>query len=229
MNSTRDRILAAAQRLFSERGVKTSTLKMVTEEAGVNLAAVNYHFGTKEGLTAAIFDGLAERISRRRLQLLHECEARAGGKPLPVEDIVYVFLEPYVLHEGGRDGALLINMLLHERVTPTPVIGTIVAKYFDRIATEFVRAFSASLPHLDAKTLYWRYYLMVSSILFSGSERGQGNRLARISGGNADLSDLNELAQQLTVFIAGGMAAPINGPIVKAPKLDEPAATPRQH
>lgn len=227
MMSTRDRILAAAQRLFAEKGVARSTLKMVTEEASVNLAAVNYHFGSKEELASAVFDGLAERISRRRLLLLAECEARAAGKPLEVEDIVYVFLEPYVLHEGGRDGALLINMILHQRVSPTDMIDKIIAKYFDRIATEFVRAFAASLPHLDKQTLYWRYYLMVSSILFSGSERGQGNRLSKISDGTADLSDLDELAQQLTVFVAGGMAAPIKRISVPIPKT-ETAASPHK-
>jgi hypothetical protein len=55
----------------------------------------------------------------------------------------------------------------------------------------------------------------VSSILFGASERGQGNRLSFISGGHADLSDSDELVHQLTMFIAGGMAAPKDSPRIR--------------
>jgi AcrR family transcriptional regulator len=206
--TTRNRILLAAERLFAEKGVDNATLKMVTQEAGVNLAAVNYHFGSKEELAFAVFDDLADRISRRRLALLAERKLAAGGKPLGVEEIVFFFMEPYVLHEGGRDGALLINMILHQRVAPTKAVELIIKKYFDKVALRFVEAFSEAIPHLDKKALFWRYYFMVSSILFGASERGQGNRLSFISGGHADLSDSDELVHQLTMFIAGGMAAP---------------------
>lgn len=204
----RERIILAAERLFAIKGIGNATLKAVTQEAGVNLAAVNYHFGSKQELVFAVFDDLADRISRRRLALLAERKLATGGQPLSVSEIVFFFLEPYVLHEGGRDGALLINMILHQRFSPTKTADRIIAKYFDKVATKFVEAFSESIAHLDKKSLYWRYYFMVSSILFSASERGQGNRLAKISGGLADLSDLDELVHQLTVFIAGGMASP---------------------
>jgi AcrR family transcriptional regulator len=218
--STRNRILLAAERLFAEKGVDSATLKMVTQEAGVNLAAVNYHFGSKEELAYAVFDDLADRISRRRLALLAERKLAAGGKPLSVEEIVYFFMEPYVLHEGGRDGALLISMILHQRVAPTKTAEQIIKKYFDKVALRFVEAFSEAIPHLDKKALFWRYYFMVSSILFGASERGQGNRLSFISGGHADLSDADELVHQLTMFIAGGMSAPKDGqPIRLNPKF----------
>jgi AcrR family transcriptional regulator len=213
--STRERIILAAERLFAARGVENATLKMVTQEAKVNLAAVNYHFGSKDQLTFAVFDDLADRISRRRLALLAERKLAAGGKPLSVEEIVFFFMEPYVLHEGGRDGALLISMILHQRVSPTRTAEDIISKYFDKVATNFVEAFAETIPHLDKKALWWRYYFMVSSILFSASERGQGNRLAAISGGRADLNCLDELVHQLTMFIAGGMIAPVDSPPIR--------------
>lgn len=220
MASTRNRILAAAERLFATRGVENSTLKMVTQEAGVNLAAVNYHFGSKEELGFAVFDDLANRISQRRLALLAQRQRSIGDKPLSVEEIVFFFMEPYVLHEGGRDGALLINMILHQRVTPTETVDRIIEKYFDKVAAAFVDAFAEAIPHLDKKSLFWRYYFMVSSILFGASERGQGNRLAKISGGRADLSDSRELVHQLTMFVAGGMVAPTDSQRVRlSPKF----------
>ncbi len=215
--TTRERILLAAERLFAEKGVENATLKMVTQEAGVNLAAVNYHFGSKEELVFAVFDDLADRISRRRLALLAARKLAVGGKPLGIEEIVYFFMEPYVLHEGGRDGALLINMILHHRVSPTRTAERILSKYFDKVAYKFVEVFTESIGHLDKKALWWRYYFMVSSILFTASERGQGNRLARISDGHADLNNLDELVHQLTIFLAAGMTAPKDSPRVQLP------------
>jgi AcrR family transcriptional regulator len=213
--STRNRILLAAERLFAEKGVANATLKMVTQEAGVNLAAVNYHFGSKEELAFAVFDDLADRISRRRLALLAERQLANGGKPLRVEEIVFFFMEPYVLHEGGRDGALLISMILHQRISPSKTADRIIAKYFDKVALRFVQAFSEALPHLDRKALFWRYYFMVSSIIFAASDRGQDNRLLTLSGGRADLRDADELVHQLTLFLAAGMAAPKDSPRIR--------------
>jgi hypothetical protein len=164
-----------------------------------------------------VFDDLANRISRRRLALLAERKLAGGGKPLGVDEIVFYFMEPYVLHEGGRDGALLISMILHQRVSPTPTAEAIVSKYFDKVAASFVAAFADALPHLDKKALWWRYYFMVSTVLFAASERGQGNRLAAISGGRADLNDLDELVHQLTMFIAGGVTAPVDSPRLRIP------------
>jgi len=215
--STKQRILTAAERLFAQRGVESSSLKMVTEAAQVNLAAVNYHFGSKQELVYAVFDDLADRISRRRLALLAARRLARGGKPLGVDEIVFFFMEPYMLHEGGRDGALLINLILHQRVSPTRTAERIIARYFDKVAERFVEAFGESIPHLDAKTLWWRYYFMVSSILFTASERGQGNRLAKISGGLADLNDMTELTRQLTAFLAGGMASDCGDALIALP------------
>jgi AcrR family transcriptional regulator len=224
--STRNRIILAAERLFAEKGVQNATLKMVTQEAGVNLAAVNYHFGSKEELAFAVFDDLADRISRRRLALLAERKLALGGKPLSVEEIVFFFMEPYVLHEGGRDGALLINMILHQRVSPTKTVDRIIAKYFDKVAFRFVDAFAEAIPHLDGKVLFWRYYFMVSSILFAASERGQGGRLLALSGGRADPNDAGELVHQLTLFLAGGMSAPKDGVRIRlTPKFATSVAT----
>jgi AcrR family transcriptional regulator len=213
--STRNRILLAAERLFAEKGVANATLKMVTQEAGVNLAAVNYHYGSKEELAFAVFDDLADRISRRRLALLAERQLANGGKPLRVEEIVFLFVEPYILHEGGRDGALLISMILHQRVSPSKTVERIITKYFDKVALKFVQAFSEAIPHLDKPALFWRYWFMVSSIIFAASERGQDHRLLTISGGRADLNDADELVHQLTLFIAGGMSASKDSPRIR--------------
>lgn len=206
---TRTKILVAAKRLFAASGVKHATLRMVTREAGVNIAAVNYHFGSKEDLVHAVFDDLARRLSERRLQMLSERQAAGAGKPIPVHEIVRIFLEPYMVHDGGLDGALLMNMIVQHRVEPTRRMQAIIKKYFDEIAERFVEAFAHSLPGKDIGTLYWRYYFMVSVIMYTGSA-STPHRMTRVSGGLTDFKDRAALARELTDFISGGITAPEN-------------------
>ncbi|MEJ1959164.1 MAG: TetR/AcrR family transcriptional regulator [Nitrosomonadales bacterium] len=88
---TRERILDAAERLFMEQGYEATSTRGVTSKAGVNLAAVNYHFGSKEALMQAVLQRRLEGINRERLRLLDEAEAKAEGRPLKPSLIVDCF------------------------------------------------------------------------------------------------------------------------------------------
>ena len=81
MIDTKERILETAERSFAENGYAATSLRSIIGEAGVNLAAVHYHFGSKEELLKAVILRRAEPVNARRLALLDECESRAGGRP----------------------------------------------------------------------------------------------------------------------------------------------------
>ena len=103
---TKERILDAAERLFADFGYKATSLRDITGEAGVNLASVNYHFGSKDALLTALLERRFEPVNRRRLELLDQLEESADGK-VDVQEIVRAFLSPpFELHwgEGGRGG-----------------------------------------------------------------------------------------------------------------------------
>src|SRR4051812_50014156 len=78
---TKEIILDTAERLFAERSYASVSLREITAEAGVNLAAVNYHFGSKDALLLAVFQRRAVDLNRERPNLLREAESRAGGRP----------------------------------------------------------------------------------------------------------------------------------------------------
>ena len=206
--STRRRILVAAERLFAEDGVERTTMRAITRAAGTNLAAVNYHFGSKDGLVKAVFDDLARETARSRLRRLDELKARRPGRPLPVRDIIDTFMAPYIGSGLNRHGALLVRLILQHRATPTPVTRRIVAAHFDRLAEIFIAALAEAVPHLDRAAASWRYYLAVGTIVFAASERAPGGRLEKISGGSASAADREQLIAQLTDFLIGGMNAP---------------------
>ena len=88
---TRSRILDAAERLFMEHGFDGTSMRMITSQAGVNLAAVNYHFGTKELLIQEVFRRRLTHLNQSRLVALDQLEAEAAGAPIKPSRIVDAF------------------------------------------------------------------------------------------------------------------------------------------
>ena len=93
-SDTRNRLLDAAQRLFVENGIGTSSLRAITTKAGANLASVNYHFGSKEALIHAVFARSLEPLNQERLANLDRVEAEAGDSPPELEAVLESFLGP---------------------------------------------------------------------------------------------------------------------------------------
>ena len=83
MIETKVRILDAAERLFAEQGLDVS-IRAITDEAGVNLAAVNYHFQSKVALVDAVIARRFEPVTKRRFEMLDQLEAQHGAGPLPL-------------------------------------------------------------------------------------------------------------------------------------------------
>src|SRR6476661_10749602 len=80
--ATKDRILDAAEALFMEHGFEATSLRALTAAAGVNLAAVNYHFGSKEELFQSVLTRRLDPMNQERIDLLEKVEREAGGRPL---------------------------------------------------------------------------------------------------------------------------------------------------
>src|SRR5271166_4719878 len=94
--NTKDRILNAAERLFARDGFEATSLRAITTEAAVNLAAVNHHFKSKEALVQAVIARRMGPISAQRLALLDAYEAEADGAPVALEKILDAFLRPII-------------------------------------------------------------------------------------------------------------------------------------
>src|SRR5689334_6672408 len=91
---TKASILDTAERLFAERGYASTSLRTITSAAGVNLAAIHYHFRSKEALLEAVVSRRADAVNSRRLEILDQLRKDAGGRPLPLEQIFEAFLGP---------------------------------------------------------------------------------------------------------------------------------------
>src|SRR6476619_3946953 len=90
---TRESLLDAAESLFSEHGIQAASLRAITQQAGANLAAVHYHFGSKEGLVRAVFSRRLEPMNSERLRMLDAADLeREDGRSL--EEVLCAFLAP---------------------------------------------------------------------------------------------------------------------------------------
>ncbi len=203
---TRARILGAAEQLFAEHGFAAMSLRELTRVAEVNLAAVNYHFGSKERLMWEVLRKHIEPINRERLKLLDEAERAAGANPVPLDKILDTLLLP--LMEAARTPQGLDQRLMR-------IVGRTFSEsaefckelhreFFKNLSERFRAALRRTLPDLSEKQLNWRFYLMICLMLGALS---QHHRLEYLSQGNCDASAVDEILAYLKSFVRAGLSA----------------------
>ena len=202
---TRDRILDVAERMFGERGFPATSLRDITTEAGVNVASVNYHFGSKEALLVEVLERRLKPINARRLALLDAVEARAGHGPPDLEAVIRAFLSPpfhsqRVWGDKGEGFLRLVGRIHGE--TNEDFRATFV-KQFDQVFERFTAALHRALPDLDDADLSWRMLFMVGSMAFTMS---WGPTL--VARGPGAARDPEDVLESLVLYAAAGMAAP---------------------
>jgi len=169
-SSTRERILDCAERLFSEKGISGTSLRALTRAADVNLAAVHYHFGSKEGLLDAVVERRAEPVNRERLAELADLER--DGQP-EVEAILRAFLAPGVRSVRAQPemGERLTRLIARIEAQPPDVVEAIFRKHFGEIGKHFVEALQRALPDLPKEVVSDRFRFAAGclSYLFSGN------------------------------------------------------------
>lgn len=162
-SDTKDRILDSAEKLFALQGIDATSLRAITAEAGVNLAAVNYHFQSKDSLVLAVIGRRANPINARRLELLDALEAKANGAPLAIEDLLYAMIAPF-FETAHRDqfGPMLARLHLAE---PQQYMRDAMRTHLLPVATRFWNAARRSLPHLSVEELGLRVHFVMGAVL----------------------------------------------------------------
>ena len=203
LQSTKEHILNVAERLFADRGYAATSLRAITQAAGVNLGAVNYHFGSKEGLLFAVFGRRVGPVNEERLRLLDACEA--DGAALSLEAVLRAFIAP--VFSAGRRGDTEVSepfTRLIGRLYAEPVDGLteLYHRQFGEVSVRFLGALSRTLPGLTPLELNWRFQFLIGMIVHPLLV---GPRLADITGGRCTLTRASELTDRLVRFAAAGM------------------------
>jgi AcrR family transcriptional regulator len=199
--STRDRILSTAERMFAAHGLEGVSLRQLTAEAGVNLAAVNYHFGSKDRLVHEIFSRRLDRLNEERLAALEQLLAR-GRFELP--ELLAAFVDPALdlaLDPGG--GQLFMRVLAHAYAERNEGLRDFLAQRYGHVLRRFVDAFAALLPHLDRETLYWRLDFVAGALVYAMAEFG----VMRRRPGQTAEAYRRRASEQLVAFAVAGLSA----------------------
>jgi len=205
--NTKERILDAAEVLFAEQGFAGTSLRAITTAAGANLAAVNYHFGSKESLIDAVFSRRIDPINRERLEWLDRLEA-AGEASL--EQILEAFLAPPLrVSQDPLDGASLqhvAQMIGHATSRPDSRIKELLMHQFETILERFTAALAKQLPELDPAQLLWRFLFMVGSMAHT---MAISRDIKLFTQGLCDPHGVEGLIRSMVPFVAAGFRAPL--------------------
>jgi AcrR family transcriptional regulator len=199
--SARQRLMDASEQLFAEHGWNAVSIRTIAAAAGVNLAALHYHFGSKEQLLSEIFAARAKPIAEERMRLLGEI-GRQGGVP-SLERILEAFLRPALTigsdpRFGGRAFVKLRARLATE---PEQVSRRILANAFDESSGEFLAALGRALPEIRRSDLEWRFHFMLGAMFYTMADAG---RIQSLTDGRCDPGRVEDALAHIIPFLAAG-------------------------
>jgi AcrR family transcriptional regulator len=203
---TKTRILDAAELLFMEHGFEATSLRQLTSAAGVNLAAVNYHFGSKEELFQAVLTRRLDPMNQERIDLLDKVEREAGGKPATCEKILFAMLIPALrlARDEKRGGKNFLKVLGRAYADPAPFIRHFLSAQYAGMIGRYKEAFLRALPHLSRQELTWRLHFVMGALSYTLAGTDALKLFAQVT--SADNDEL--LLQRLAPFLVAGLKAP---------------------
>lgn len=202
---TRLKILDAAENCFAHKGFDSVTIREITRAAEVDVALVNYHFGSKRELFDAVLLRRAEVVNRDRLEALTEAIDATAPEPPSVEAVIHAFLEP--LHrrvasadDGWKDYFALVAQVNNSHDWG----GEAMTRYFDPVVNQFIEALQQALPDSPPADLYWSYHFLSGALTLSFAETG---RIDNLSSGVCQSTDHDALYPRMVQYCAAGFRA----------------------
>jgi len=199
---TRLAILNAAERCFAEGGFDGVSLRAITEAAGVDLALVNYHFGSKDNLLREVIGRRARIVHDDRVRALELARHDSGTRSPPIEAIVTAFLGP-LLHRlsSGEPGWRHYSSLVSQ-LDVLPKFTELTSDVLDPTALHFINALRGALPTAPPRSVYWGYMFLIGSMVQVMSATG---RIERLSHGLCRSDDIEGALRELVPFVSAGL------------------------
>ena len=202
--STKDRILDSAEFLFAQNGISATSLRSLTDHAGVNLAAVNYHFQSKDALIQAVLFRRLNPINERRMEMLTTLLRQSPGTPPNLEKILEALFRPPVeeLMSAQRPGWPITALMGRIYTEPGELLASQVRAMMSQVAAAFLDAFHLALPGTPQTVLFWRLQFSVGVLSHTFGAMHLIEGLAR---GRVKTDDPEEILRQMISFAAGGL------------------------
>ena len=201
--SSRERLLAAARRLFATHGYNGVSVRDIASAAEVNSASIGYYFGGKEGLLTEVYRLAAEPISAERRRRFAELDTRGGAT---LEELLDAFIRPALAADPAGDFLRMRTILSAENAA---VFARLTAESFDASSRAFIERLAAVLPALPRPALLWRFHFLLGTIYYSATGP---QRIVALSDGACDPREVDRLLANLVPFLAAGLRSPAPAP-----------------
>jgi AcrR family transcriptional regulator len=202
---TRLSILRAAEEVIAERGFERASLRNITSLAGVDLALVNYHFGSKDRLYIAVLSRRNGAINKARLRRLSEARDKASPGPIELETIIDCFLDPIFDRMTTKASGWRNWGRIAARINVSPPVLQLQREELDAVGLVFIEELRRTLPTVRPGSLFFRYVFMASVVL----EVLHGTpRVKDMSSGTDDMRNIPLAKAEAKAFILMGLNAP---------------------
>lgn len=198
--NTKERILHAAEDLFAQHGFAGTSLRQVTSRADVNIAAVNYHFGSKENLVNEVFKHRMDDMSEKRLSALAKA---VENDPSDLEGILLAFIQPALALTLDRHGASFVRVLARAYAEKNDGLRNFLSENYGQVLREFAKAIARCLPQLSKEELYWRMDFTAGALTYAMADFGLIKRQTGVS----EKAHCEKAAQHLIRFAKAGLQA----------------------
>jgi AcrR family transcriptional regulator len=206
---TKKRILDAAEKLIARQGFYATSLRMLTREAGVNLAAVNYHFGSKEELLKAVIERRILPLNTVRLERLQNIKDRASaeGCPPDIREILLAFLEPtFAFRKSGKGAQDFIALIGRAFSDPRDTVRKLFLHMVEPVFQLLYELLCDALPSLPKNIVYLRLNFVLGAMAHAMS---MSQMCQLIPDGFSLKVDSAILAEQFVSFVTTGLEAPL--------------------
>jgi AcrR family transcriptional regulator len=202
--ATKAAVFNAAERLFALHGFQNVSVRDITAEAGVNLASVNYHFGSKDALLFEIFRRRTAELNRERARMLHEAAGRHGGAP-PVRDILEAYYAPPLRWSAPEnERRISLQFIIRARSEGTEDMREVLRNDVSHLA-RFADALMAARPELPKEDVFWRLHFALG--MLHNNRFAEFDRLHHLSGGITREGDVDALLKRMLDFAEAGFMA----------------------
>lgn len=204
--TTKQRILVAFERLVARKGFDGVSLRDLTAAARVNLAAVNYYYGSREGLEDTLLTLYVEPLNLERIRLLDALEKEYGQNPVALDRIIEAMVSPVIrnLGNGNFSGIFFLKLMArcidaHEHALPESIL-----KPYKQAVARYVQAFHRALPSLSEKTIVWRIHFIFGAV---NHTLANDQNLYNISRGRSGPADPEFILRSIVAFASAGFRA----------------------
>lgn len=200
--STRDRILDAAEELFARKGFDGVSVRQIMSKAEADVSLAYYHFKSKRDLFDQVMLRRVEHLNEIRLMALEAVEERHPDDAPTVEEIISAFTNPLIDLLATEHDEWKYYFQLIAQINNSPEWGgELMTRYFDPLVRRFIGALRKALPDCDEAELYWCHLFLSGALTLTFAETG---RIDNLSGGIVKSSDMRAIAERMPAFLAAG-------------------------